>query len=650
MKFLSFVCGFAVLSGTVFGHAIRSSEEAAISEQLLEKRQGAILPITGPAGAVRPRLEVRQLKAKANQWSLFLLAVKQMQETAQTSKTSWYQISGIHGVPNVDWDGVGKCSDCGNADGYCTHDSILFLGWHRAYVALLEQELIKAAKNIAAQYPAGTKRTQMQNAANQLRMPYWDWAAKPKAGQPTLPPLMTSAQVTVNGPNGNQRIANPLFSYKFTSSSALKYTPFTQWPATLRYPTSNANNAVSDTQKAIAAFDNIRASMQDQVYQMFSTCDEFVEVGADTAGQSSVRCSNSLENIHNTIHTTGGGPKQNGISGGHLTYLATAAFDPLFWLHHTNVDRLFAMWQALWPDSYGGSQVAPHNTWTIAQGTTQNANSPLTPFHRDAAGNFWTTNLVRDTKVFKYTYPEFSNSDGSKSAIAGYVNRLYGPDATATAGSSKRNVARQEDDSESTTTTSTSATSTAEPSAAVEITPLRADNGSLYQYVANIQTARYALGGSYTIYLFNGAPASDDPASWILDPNLIGPMGVLAQTGMTADVVATGSVPLTRVLSDQVTGGVLAALSQALVVPYLKSKLQWRVAGVNGEKIDPETIPDFEISVYASTATPATESELPIWSEFIPLAKVTESKAGGATIQSIESALEAYSLRVRARV
>lgn len=29
-----------------------------------------------------------------------------------------------------------------------------------------------------------------------------------------------------------------------------------------------------------------------------------------------------------------------------------AAFDPVFWLHHANVDRLFAMWQALHLDSY----------------------------------------------------------------------------------------------------------------------------------------------------------------------------------------------------------------------------------------------------------------------------------------------------------
>lgn len=407
---------------------------------------------------------------------------------------------------------------------------------------------------------------------------------------------------------------------------------------TLRYPVSTAANSGSQQNKAIQAFDNIRASMQDRLYQLFSTCDEFIEVGSDQKGQSSVKCSNSLEGLHNTIHNTAGGPKANGIAAGHMTVLSTAAFDPIFWLHHCNVDRLFAMWQAVYPNSYGGSQVAPASTWTVPKGSTQNANSPLTPFHRDASGNFWTTTGVRDWKVFKYTYPEFANSDGSKSAIQGYINRLYGPNASATAGSSKkRNVARQA------TSASSSAAPSATPSAAANATvddptPLVANNGSLYQYVANVQTPRYALDSSYTIYLFNNNPESEDPADWIFDANLIGPIGVLAsQMSMDNDLIIVNSVPLTRTLSDQVSSGILASLSELLVVPYLKASLKWRIVGSNGNIINPDDLDGFEVSVYASTATQVSDTELPTWSEFIPLAEITEDKAGGATIESIIS-------------
>lgn len=265
------------------------------------------------------------------------------------------------------------------------------------------------------------------------------------------------------------------------------------------------------------------------------------------------------------------------------------------------------MWQTVYPNSYSGSQVAPGKTWTVAKGSTQNVNSPLAPFHRNAAGDFWTTTGVRNWKQFGYTYPEFSNSAGTKAAIQGYINRLYGPDASATAGSSKRDT-----------------------------TPLVANNGSLFQYVANIQTPRYALGGSYSIYLFNGPPAETDPEDYILDSNLIGTMGVLASETMSGnDFVAAGSVPLTRTLSDVVAAGGLESLAEDVVVPYLTKNLKWEIVGPDGGAVDPETLQDFEISVYASTATQPAANQLPEWSAFIPLADITEDKAGGATLETL---------------
>lgn len=35
-----------------------------------------------------------------------------------------------------------------------------------------------------------------------------------------------------------------------------------------------------------------------------------------------------------------------------MQFPEVAGFDPIFWLHHANVDRLVAMWQALNPDSF----------------------------------------------------------------------------------------------------------------------------------------------------------------------------------------------------------------------------------------------------------------------------------------------------------
>lgn len=396
------------------------------------------------------------------------------------------------------------------------------------------------------------------------------------------------------------------------------YSPFVNWRKTLRYPSSTAANAISNNQNAINGFNNIRQSLQDQVYQLFTTCNDFLHFSNDAAGSSTTQCSNSLEGIHNTVHTTsGGGPSSTVNAGGHMYYLATAAFDPVFWLHHCNTDRLFALWQTLHPAKYGATQNAPHNTWTIAAGSTQNKNSPLTPFTKDSAGNFWTTAQVQNwASAFHYTYPEYTNSDGSKAAITTAVNNLYGPNAVA----ASAKVKRADNSTMAGNGTMTNST-----------TPLVANNGSLYQYVANIQTPRYYLNGSYYVFLFLGQPASEDPESWLYDSSLVGPMGVLAQDGMPmTNITVSGSVPLTRSLTDKFNAGELADLSEATVGPYLKEQLSWRIAASGGVDIDPSTVPGFQVGVYGTTSTqPDSLTELPEYSEFVALTEGTKGKLGG---------------------
>ena len=717
MKFSSLFCSLSFAS-SAFAHAAPQPFAQDLEfdhdhhhhhdepQHLEERQSGGFVAITGVPGNVYPRLEVREmLFNKPNQWTLFILGLQKFQRMSQSDRLSYYQIAGIHGVPRQNWDGVGQCSNCRGTDGYCTHDSVLFPAWHRAYLALFEQQFMAVVNELANSYP-DNRRAWMTGAASTMRFPFWDWAANPKPGYPALPNVMSDKYITVESPTGMVTIINPLFRHDFQSPKDMVYTPFINWQVTLRYPNSNANTASSVEQSASNAFNNIRASLQDQVYQMFSTCKDYRGFANDNSGPSSTRCSNSLEGIHNTIHTTLGGPGSSSVSAGHMTYLSTAAFDPGFWLHHMMVDRLFALWQGINPNSYGASQTAPHATWTIPAGQVQDANSPLTPFHRNTNGDFWTSNQVRDWKVFKYTYPEFSNSDGSSRAIQSAVNRLYGPGATATAGSSKRSAATEpqtygedafnedsdvvdgtvtataaataapafgagagasfsfgfgfgndgSDSSEATTTSASSeAVSTAPASKAAKAstissaivdagngtspayptntatlkdnsTPLRANNGSSYQYICNIETPRYALNGSYSVFVFNGEPENPDPLTWSEDKNLIGPAGILAQPGMTGkNVIVTMGVPLTRTLVYEYTKGNIPDLTEDSVDHYLQQKLQWRVVGPQGQEIDSTTIPGFKAQVYGSTAAKKkSEDEIPEWSEFVPLVKATE--------------------------
>lgn len=640
MKINSLIFGLSIFGQSVLSHPLDLPFKLSQHEiDTLDKRQSTVVPVTGASGATQTRLEIRQMQAqKPNQFTLLILAMQQFQAQAATDSTSYYQISGIHGVPRQDYNGVGQCSTCSGSDGYCTHDSVLFPAWHRAYLALFEQEFLNVVNSIANSWPtSGAKpsRAKMQNAAKTMRFPYWDWAAAPPNGGNAIPDMVTAPRITIKGPNGRETVKNPLFTYNIPDASKMVYSPFTRWPKTLRYPTSTAADATSQEASEVNAFNNIRASLQDQVYQLFSTCKDYLHFSNDHAGSSTTSCSNSLEGIHNTIHTTSGGPPSTSVkSGGHMYYLATAAFDPVFWLHHTNVDRLFAMWQTINPNSYGASQTAPHNTWTIAKGSTQDADSPLTPFYKDSGSTFWTTNDVKDwANTFHYTYPEFADSDGSAGAIQSYVNNLYGPSATATAGSFKRTAMPEPESFGPPGSMVNKIGSGPPPFLFGSSQPgLVANNGSLYQYVANIKAPRYALGGSYFIFVFLGNPASEDPSTWLTDENLIGPMGILSQSGKEGmgDLLTTASIPLTRALTNKFASGILGELTEMIVAPFLEDLLEWRILGPDGSCIDPDNVPGFEVAVYASTSTNPNEANcLPQWSDFVPLPSVTKGKKGG---------------------
>jgi tyrosinase len=60
----------------------------------------------------------------------------------QDNIQSFFGVGGIHGLPNVSWDGATGSipfdPTSGQWGGYCTHGSVLFPTWHRPYVMLYE--------------------------------------------------------------------------------------------------------------------------------------------------------------------------------------------------------------------------------------------------------------------------------------------------------------------------------------------------------------------------------------------------------------------------------------------------------------------------------------------------------------------------------
>ncbi|RAL58966.1 hypothetical protein DID88_009257 [Monilinia fructigena] len=289
-------------------------------------------PIIGPPklspapadGSVLLRREIRDLQHNfPDQWTLYILGLQSFQQLDEKSDLSWYGIAGIHGRPYRPWGGV-KGDNPDGWQGYCTHSSILFAPWHRPYLALFEvssklpvihftltteqQYLYQIIQQIAATFPTATK-TRYQQAALTFRIPYWDWAAAPPAGDKYFPIVVGQPSIQVITPTSNGKLHS-------------------RWPSTLRYPTNGSATAKSQEQQAFDAMES-----QFDSYQMYTL--------------------------------------KRG--NGHMSAPDYAAFDPLFWLHHTNVDRQFAIWQALTPIAMRSIKSLPMETFSITSGTQKQA-------------------------------------------------------------------------------------------------------------------------------------------------------------------------------------------------------------------------------------------------------------------------------------
>lgn len=180
---------------------------------------------------------------------------------------------------------------------YCEHGTLNFLTWHRPYILDIELKLRDQIRKLAD-----------ADTADEWRLPYWDWAAANAQG---LPQAFTDATYDDNGTSK----PNPLLAMPYD----LPYNPGVSdavpWPTTtFRNPRS-----VSNLQSLRAM---VESALEEPDFSYFSR---------------------AIERPHNSLH------------GWVLGYMATyrSSFDPIFWLHHCNVDRQFWLWQ----ERYGNSSI-----------------------------------------------------------------------------------------------------------------------------------------------------------------------------------------------------------------------------------------------------------------------------------------------------
>ncbi|KAI0777961.1 hypothetical protein BC629DRAFT_620630 [Irpex lacteus] len=633
---------------------------------------GATNPV--PSAAPPQRKEINDLiEHDPIGFSLYVRALTLMKQTDQDLDASYFQIAGIHGEPYIAWQGAGGDSPASPNDGYCSHTSVLFPTWHRPYLALYEQILVKHARDAAA-----SMSPDWQRQAEAFRLPYWDWAQK------LIPPpqIMQSKDLLIAGTNGKmETFKNPFYNYKFHPIP--DFSPDGS-PETYRNPTFTDRVA-----------DEIRRS----TLFVLNRTNSWDAMSNDRAGPGThPELASSLEQIHNNIHNK---------TGGFMGDVPIAAFDPIFWMHHANVDRILAIWQAIHPSLWVTPSVVTTNsqTWNLGVGAKMDAQTPLEPFwDGKTSDSFWSSNETRLINAFGYTYPELKDSP-SPAQLMALMQKLYGQKsanafvkaASAIPSNSAEAKTLQEAGASLTLTKladivpdvqpveeafATTAkgvlgalvpsfslvhgpsAAVAEPSAPegglqgklfASYRHARIDCGTplantrqtgLKDWTVRVRAAKYALKSSFDVAIFlfpedadESAISKTDSSSWFESPYYVGSVSAFVnsrpehcancQAGIAEDLHIEGFVNLNEAIID-ISG--LHSFEEEVVHPYLKKNLAWRVRKIRDGSIVPiEDIPSLEVTVWSSALLfDPGAAHLPTFERSVPHHGITADILGGS--------------------
>ncbi|EPS44933.1 hypothetical protein H072_1090 [Dactylellina haptotyla CBS 200.50] len=569
------------------------------------KASGAWGKIAGPSGtqivgagagtcAERQNINTMQTK-QPDVFNLLVLALSQMQLANGSDPLSYYGLSSIHGAPYAAWPDPTAQGDYDPKYGYCTHRSILFATWHRPYMLALEQTVWQTGVQIANTF-SGADKTKYVAASKLLRWPYWDWADKDSQSSVPACAMTPTIKVMKPGDDGSAteaEIDNPFYAYRFKEGEGtfLK-APFTGLKQTNRRPRgaqgtsldAAANTAMQSgfaTRRKLA-FTNLAS---EKGFNYFS---------------------NQLENMHNDVHVQMGG---NGI----MSYISYAAFDPIFWLHHNNIDRMLAIWQAANPGVYLEADAAvPTFQRHVGDGVKDGMDTQLYPWkHPD--GSWWTSNDVKDvTSIwgYGYGYPEVPCSYKGKSSselddfATSQINTLYNDDADANTKLKGR----------ATSKATTSGSSTTE-------------------WAVNILVDQSELPGTFAIYAFMGMPPSDI-TKWDNCDHKISTLSLLGAPGVKRmSRVEAMEVPLNPMLKKKGFKG-----NTKQTEDYLNKNLIWACLNIDtagtAKLVDVKKMRSLKVAVTSTNVTTTSDKKKkPKYGDAVISTASTKNnvKIGGAT-------------------
>jgi tyrosinase len=232
------------------------------------------------------RREVRSLDPEDPTLTFYGDAVARMQSRSERDDpTSWLYQAAVHGTRAVD-----PLKEWNQ----CTHSTWYFVSWHRAFLYYFE-EIVRAA--IGEIHGA--------EAAAGWALPYWNYC---RGGDFTqLPDAFRERQRKDGSPN-------PLFIPQ-------------------RDPVMNGGG-----------------TLEDDLVESDSALERPNFIGrAEFGGKKEKIAQFGVPTSSGVLEGTPHGSVHNGVGGdsGWMKDIKAAAKDPIFWLHHCNIDRIWAQWISL---------------------------------------------------------------------------------------------------------------------------------------------------------------------------------------------------------------------------------------------------------------------------------------------------------------
>lgn len=312
-----------------------------------------------------------------------------MQARAIADPTSWRYLAAIHGFDAVLWrafdyltpsEPLPSASDQDQYWQQCQHQSWYFFPWHRGYIAAIEA--ILRAAIVALGGPSD------------WAVPYWNYNDTSNPNARTLPSAFQAPTLPDGTPN-----------------------PLT---VTRRY--GDGTGAIVITPVDI----DLRVALTARRFTGATSGGSTGFGGPQTLFSHAGSANGQLENRpHNGVHVLVGGrnpgpPRNLGL----MSHPNTAGLDPVFWIHHANIDRLWEVWLRRNATHRNPSE----EVWL--QGPANRAFAMPAP---DGTGYTFAAADVLDTEApnLDYVYEDVSDPLSGATRLALRLERLALPSAAA---------------------------------------------------------------------------------------------------------------------------------------------------------------------------------------------------------------------------